>query len=826
MNLPKSTPASDRRGGVHKFGGSSMADAPLIRGVADIMASRQGEAPQVCVVSAMKGVTDALIALGHAAAKDEPAWRDKLNALRLRHVETAAALETGAATVAWLDKSFADLADILRAFALLGAASNDGLSYVQGLGEVWSSRMLAAHMASRGLAVDWLDAREVVVVRHGELGASVEWDASEAKLDAWRGQHKAPRVVATGYVARDENGNVTTLGRNGSDYSASILGALFDVAEIHIWTDVNGVLSADPNRAPEAIELARLSYAEACEMAYFGAKVIHPQTMFPAMARGIPLRIRNTFQPEHQGTLIAAEPAPEPPVKGVSTIGGLALVDVAGAGLMGVPGTSERVFAALHRAGISVVMISQASSEHSICCVVGAKEAPRAVSILRDAFASELLREQVRAIQADTKVAVLAIVGDGMAGTPGIAARLFESLARASVNVRAIAQGSSERNISVAIDEADATRALRAVHAAFHLSPQTISIGLIGPGRVGQAILAQIAATQAKLKSDKGLDLRVRAIANSRHMLLDERSIDLAGYEKALDAAPACDLDAFADHLRAPHLPHTLIIDCSASGATADHYADWLARGIHVITPNKHAGSGDRARYAAIRQATEAGGRFRYEATVGAGLPVMQTLRDLLDTGDDLIAVDGILSGTLAWLFNRYDGSVPFSALVREAHERGYTEPDPREDLSGLDVARKLVILAREAGRDVSLEDVEVEGLAPEALRSVTREQFMERLSELDAPIAARLAKAKSAGKVLRYVAHFDNESLRVSLVELPKTHAFGNLRETDNIVQFTTRRYNDNPLVVQGPGAGPDVTAGGVFADLLRVAASIGARV
>ena len=826
MNLPKMPPPpAGQRGAVHKFGGSSMANADLVRGVADIMAARK-EAPQVCVVSAMSGVTDALIHLAMAASREDPAWRETLETLRQRHLETAKTLNVDKATLTWLDQAFSDLADILRSFTLLGASSTEGLAYVQGLGEVFSSRILAAHLASRGIAVDWLDARDVLVIRHGDLGASVEWETSSEKLKAWRAAHTAPRIVATGYVARDENGAVTTLGRNGSDYSASIFGALFDVAEIHIWTDVNGVLSADPNRAPEAIELERLSYAEACEMAYFGAKVIHPQTMFPAMARGIPLRIRNTFQPAHEGTLISAEPAPYPPVKGVSTIGGLALVEVAGAGLMGVPGTAERVFAALHRASISVVMISQGSSEHSICCVVAAKEAPRALAILRDAFAPELARGQVRAVQADARIAVLAAVGDGMAGTPGIAARMFEALARAAVNIRAIAQGSSERNISVAIDEAQATRALRAVHAAFHLSPQTMSIGIVGPGRVGAALVQQIAATQARLKTERGLDLRVRAIANSRKMLLNDRSVDLNAWESDIEKGVASDLDAFTEHLTAPHLPHAIIIDCSASSATADRYAGWLERGIHVITPNKQAGGGDRARYAAVRKASEAGGRFRYEATVGAGLPVITTLRDLIDTGDDVLAVDGILSGTLAWLFNRYDGSKPFSELVREAHELGYTEPDPREDLSGLDVARKLVILAREIGHDVALDDVKVEGLAGEALQKVTRDQFMERLSELDAPMEARLKKARAEGKVLRYVAHLDAEGLSVGLVDLPKTHAFGNLRETDNIVQFTTRRYHNNPLVVQGPGAGPDVTAGGVFADLLRVAAGIGARV
>jgi aspartokinase/homoserine dehydrogenase 1 len=823
-----STVAAARICVAHKFGGSSMADAARIERVAGILLART-DAPQIVVVSAMHGVTDALIALAHAAAERRDDWRAQLDALHRRHRDVARALLDGdEATLRWLDDQFADLYDVLHALSLLGTPSAEGLAFVQGLGEIWSSRLLAAHFAARGAGGDWLDAREVLVVRHGELGAAVDWIESARRLEAWRNGRRLERVIVTGFVARDGEGRVTTLGRNGSDYSGAIFGVLFEAAEIQIWTDVDGVLSADPRVVPEAILLPRLSYAEACELAYFGAKVIHPQTMQPAIGRGIPIRIRNTFRPEHEGTLIAQDSAAEPPVKGIATIDELALVEVAGAGMIGVPGTAERVFAALHRAGISVVMISQGSSEHSICCVVAAREAPRAVEVLQDAFARELDRGQIQAVAADRQIAVLAAVGDGMAGTPGIAARLFEALARAGINVRAIAQGSSERNISVAIAARDAARALRAVHAGFYLSPQTLSIGLVGPGHVGAALLGQLERAQVRLLREANLDLRVRALADSKRMLLDERALALDGALARLreHGAPA-DLERFADHVRAPHLPHAVIVDCSASAAIAERYAEWLARGIHVITPNKQAGSGALARFRAIRDASARGARFRYEATVGAGLPIIQTLRDLIDTGDEILAIEGILSGTLAWLFNRYDGSRPFSELVREAREAGYTEPDPRDDLSGTDVARKLVILAREMGRELALDQVEVESLVPVALRDVARDTFLDRLELLDVGFAERYAAARDRQRVLRYVARLDREGqARVGLVALPLEHAFAHIRLTDNIVQFTTQRYRDNPLVVQGPGAGPEVTAAGVFADLLRVAAALGARV
>ena len=811
----------------HKFGGSSLADAGRIRHVAQLLRDRD-DATQIVVVSAMQGVTDALIALAHSAAAGSD-WNPQWKNVREIHFVAAQDLlgERAQPTLDWLSASFKELADLLHALSVLGMANRETIERISGLGEVFSSRLLHAFLGLDHDDYAQLDAREVLVVHHQELGVAVEWDATAPLLADWRARHPQRRVIVTGYVAREGSGRATVLGRNGSDYSGAIFAALFQTQELHIWTDVDGVLTADPRLVPEAVVLNALSYHEACELAYFGAKVIHPQTMTPAIARGLPILIRNTFRPEHPGTRIDASGDAAGPVKGLTLANDLALLNVEGAGMIGVPGTAERVFAALRTARVSVVMISQGSSEHSICCVVRAAEADTAHAAIADAFARELASGQINGVQVTREISVLAAVGDRMAGTPGVAARLFDALARARVNVRAIAQGASERNISVAIGAQDATKALRAAHAAFYLSPQTLSLGVIGPGKVGAALLDQLAAAAPRLKREANLDLRLRALASSRHMWLDDRGDSENWREHLSTASTTCDLDAFAAHVLAAHLPHAVIVDCSASDAVAAHYAGWLAAGIHVITPNKHAGAGPLSRYRAIRAATAAGAsRFRYEATVGAGLPVIQTLRDLLDTGDELHAVEGIFSGTLAWLFNRYDGTIPFSILLHEAHGQGYTESDPRDDLSGTDVARKLVILAREAGWELSLDDVIVENLVPESLRSVDREQFMQRANELDGAMAARLAGANAANQVLRYVAHLDRSgNARVGLVQLPRDHAFANIRLTDNIVQFSTKRYRDNPLVVQGPGAGPEVTAAGVFADLLRVAASLGAQ-
>ena len=804
----------------HKFGGSSVADAERIGRVVDILLSRPEV--QVVAISAMRGVTDALITLARQAAARDAAWPHALETLAQRHRDTATAL-LGACAQPMLERletEFASLRELLQAQTRVGALSNDLLDLVSGLGEVWSSQMVDAALRARGEPSRWLDAREVLVVEKTDLGAMVRWDAS-AELLRTRFGEPGPRTVVTGFVARTPEGRITTLGRNGSDYSGAIFAALFGATELHVWSDVDGVYSADPRLVPEAVLIDRLSYAEACELAYFGASVIHPQTMGPAFDRGIPIIARSTFNPSHPGTRISAEPGVLQPVKGVTTFKGLALLNLEGNGMIGVPGTAARAFDALHRAGVSVVMISQGSSEHSICCTIREGDAARAEAAVREAFARELAAHQVSDVTVTPGVAAIAVVGDGMAGKPGVSAQLFDALGRAGVNVRMIAQGASERNISVAVDAAHAARALRAVHAGFYLGALTVSVGVIGPGNVGSAFLRQLEGSRERLRAESRLDLRVRAVAGSRRMALGDPALPLSDPRGILDRD--LDLDAFAAHVQAEHLPHALIVDCSASDAVAERYAGWLARGIHVVTPNKSAGSGPLARYDAIKAAR---GRFRYEATVGAGLPIITTIRDLIDTGDRVRSVEGIFSGTLAYLFNRFDGSVPFSRLVLEARDLGYTEPDPRDDLSGLDVARKLVILARERGLRRTLQDVQLESLVPASLRQLPLDAFLQRVDQMDAPMAARLERARGGGKVLRYVASVDEEGrARVGLVELDAGHAFAHIQLTDNVVQFTTDRYSRNPLVVQGPGAGPEVTAAGVFADVLRVASALGAH-
>lgn len=811
---------------IHKFGGSSLADAGCFRRVAELLLDYSDDRIGV-VVSAIGGMTDALLHLAVLAEQDDDAYAAELHAIGKRYAETAHALINGDRLIAVLDDWGTDaqgIEEILKSIARVKSAPQRSRDVIAGYGEIWSARLLAALLEhlSKERGGTWIDARNVLIVSQTELGPTVQWDASQAKFDREIAANYNGIAVITGFIATDEQGLQTTLGRNGSDYSAAIFAALSNAAELTIWTDVDGVMSADPKRVPEAQVIERLTYSEAMELAYFGASVIHPQTLGPVIDNDIPLVIRNSFKPSHPGSRIESRVETQGGIKGITAIGNVALVNLEGTGMIGVPGTADRMFSALKHAGVSVTLISQASSEHSICIAVPQELAERATQVIGDAFAEELESGQIQRVDRTDAQSIVAVVGDGMEGTPGIAARFLGSLGRASINVRAIAQGSSERNISVVVDSNDVTRALRAAHSGFYLSSKTISIGLIGPGTVGATLLQQIERRAEQLISTFNVDLRVRAIARSQTMLLDDRRIDLANWPERFDAAAvATDFDVFEQCVNPDHLPHAVIIDCTADEDVASRYAGWLERGIHVITPNKRACSGPIDDYRNLQAQAERGNaHFFYETTVGAALPIISTLRDLIDTGDEIRSVQGIFSGTLAYLFNVYDGSTPFSEIVRQARDNGYTEPDPRDDLSGMDVARKLTILARELGLSIGIGDFSVQNLVPEALRKGDIDSFLDQLSDYDSDIKSMYDKAKAENKKLRYIGRLDaGGNVSVGLESIEASHPFSNINLTDNIVQFETARYSANPLYVQGPGAGPEVTAGGVFAELLRLA-------
>jgi aspartokinase/homoserine dehydrogenase 1 len=813
---------------VHKFGGTSLLDAQRIRRAGELAMADGGERRAI-VVSAMGGITDELYAICAAAEARDGAWRGRFSDALDRYRGAAREL-LGAEVdgfIASLDEDARGLEDLIRAAWLLGTAGEESKAFVVGHGELWSARLLAAHLRSLGHEAESIDARDVLVVEENPTtGIRVDFLTTAEKL---RGLGQgAPTRVITGFICRDQAGVVTTLRRNGSDHTASIFGNLLDAEEIVIWSDVDGVLSADPRRVPDAVTTSQLSYREAAELSYFGAKVLHPQTMGPAVDKRIPIRLRNTLNPDAAGTLITLEAAKGAgPVKGFASIDEVALVNVEGRGMIGVPGVAQRLFGALREVGVSVILIAQASSEQSICFAIPEADAHKAKMTLEQVFFAELAQKKISHINVTTGCSILSAVGEDMAHVPGVSGRLLTALGKVDVNIRAMAQGASERNISVVVDQPESTRALRAAHAAFYLSEQTLAIGLIGPGLIGKELLAQLAAERVNLKERYGIHLVLRGVLRSSKMALGDPVVDLEDWESSLTEAPG--IETFIQHLDTERIPHACVIDCTAADTFSDQYASWLARRVHVITPNKKPNTGPWSRYQEIREtATSSHAHYFYEATVGAGLPVIATLRDLLLTGDRVKRIEGVLSGTLSFLMNGLSPDESFAARVADARARGFTEPDPRDDLSGMDVARKALTLARELGLDLELSDVEVESLIPAGLEDAdTAEAFLDGLKAHDDDMKARAKAAAAEGQVLRYVAVIDAEAraVKVGLRAVPASDALGGLTGTDNLIAFTTDRYLEQPLIVRGPGAGPAVTAGGVFADVLRLCARLGAR-
>ena len=869
---PAGSGGVDRGSGyeVHKFGGTCVGSAERISGCCDLLIdSAKSGVKTFGIVSAMgvanKGepkVTDCLINATDMASSRDPKYLEELVKLEHKHQTTAEALLTDQSEYDAYMASFAeeleDLKAMLKAMSIAGTSTQAFADFVVGHGELWTARLCAAAIRCKGFDAEWIDARDVLVVTDAEDGGvDVDYERSNANLDALfdaRGHcvAGADRVlIATGFIARTPDGIPTTLKRNGSDYSATIFGALLIASNISIWTDVDGVYSADPRVVKEAVCLKQLSYNEAWELSYFGANVLHPRTTLPAMRYSIPVTLRNYFNQAAPGTSISdacvvsddegCVPSVDTSsgevnfITGLATIEDVCLINVEGTGMVGVPGTANAVFETVKQAGCNVVMISQASSEHSICFAVRSHEAAAAKRALSARFEKAIAAGRIKEISTVDDCAVLAAVGKNMCQTPGVSAMLFDALAQASVNVVAIAQGASEYNITVVVKNAESRKALNAVHSKFYLSKTVISVGVVGPGLVGKTLLRQMDEQLAELKSDYAVDLRVVGIAGNSKMLLtgdDSVNLDLATWEADYSgsAAVASDMEAFTRHVLDAGSPNAVIIDCSASEDVASLYKGWLQRGINVVTPNKKANSGDLKYYKELRNIQRNGyTHYFYEGTVGAGLPIISTVRNLLDSGDRVSKIEGIFSGTLSYIFNTFGADDrSFSTIVATAKELGYTEPDPRDDLSGMDVARKVVILARECGLDLELENVPIQSLVPEPLRDVaSADEFMARLPEFDGEMTARVAEAAARGEKLRYVGVVDvkNGTGAVELRAYDAAHPFGGLAGSDNIISFETKRYVEGQaLVVRGPGAGAEVTAGGVFGDVLRVCQYLGA--
>jgi bifunctional aspartokinase / homoserine dehydrogenase 1 len=809
----------------HKFGGTSLADSACFERVAEILTGQRG----VVVVSAVGETTAKLQQILDVAASGDnyDGFFNELERITDTLIASLLPSDAAATLMQKLQDDREHLQGILSTVQFAQHYDKSLQDIVLGFGEIWSASILTAYLCNSGRRACFLDASSVLVLQDGVADGALDWAESERRmLDFMAGSTDFELIIATGFIAADHEGHRVTLGVNSSDYSAAIFASLCHSQTLTIWTDVDGVMSANPTQVPSAFVLESLSYKEALELAYFGASVIHPLAIPLVMQHQIALYIKNSFKPELPGTAILTQrTGDDSPVKGLTSISEMALLSIEGAGMIGVSGIAARAFTALHQKKISVVLISQASSEYSICLAVRHADIKSAYKVLTQAFSTDLQSGHVDKIRMDLDCAIVAVVGDGMIGRPGIAARLCEALSSSRINIRAIAQGSSERNVSIVVQERDLSRALRTIHSAYHLSNKTLSIGLIGPGQIGTTLLAQLAQEEKKLLDQFGVSIKLRGLMNSKNMVLDEFGLPLDDWSDAIkNSLTSADMIGFMDHVRSDHIPHSVLIDMTASQNIADCYHDAVHRGMHIITPNKRANSGDMQDYQSLRQVLNANNRhYLYEATVCAGLPVIKTIRDILNTGDRVQSITGVFSGTLGYIMGQVSKGCSFSSAVQMAHEKGYTEPDPREDLSGMDVARKTICLAREMGLQVSVDDLQIDSLVPEALRQVSCQEFLEQLSQYDDDIAAMLLEKSGDMAGVHYVGQIDaSGKVGVGLLPYTKDHALAGLEDTDNIVIIHTDNYSHRPLVIQGPGAGAAVTASGVFADLLRLVAQL----
>jgi bifunctional aspartokinase / homoserine dehydrogenase 1 len=807
-----------------KFGGSSLATPATIREVGRILVdARRGE-PVIAVVSAFHGVTNQLLECARLAERADATFEDTFDEIARRHRSAVARLVPRPARVRrQVDALLAELRSTLQGIHLLRHCPLRALDMTASFGERLSALIVAASLARTQRGV-FVDARDFLVTDDQFTHANVIFTKTNRRGRAYFGRlfRRLPRAlpVVTGFIGATEDGQTTTIGRNGSDYSAAIVGAAVGASAIEIWTDVDGVLSADPRVVPSAFVLPTMTYEEAMELSYFGAKVLHSATIAPAVAKRIPILIKNTFNPKAPGTLISRKAVDDGKLaKGITSVGDLSLLTLRGPGMVGVPGVAGRVFGTLATRGVNVVLISQASSEHTICFGVRSVDAARAVDAIRREFQFEF-HEQSMLVEVKDDQAILAVVGEGMKGRPGVAGKVFDSLGRQNINISAIAQGASERNISCVIDAGEQVRALNAIHQGFFETKKRLALAMIGVGNVGSAVLRQLEQQRPYLLS-KGFDVTVVGLANSKRFVADPNGIDLTRWKEELQGgANRMDATAFARRIGEMALTNAALVDCTVGPAIVDAYPAFIEANLHIITPNKWANALPWRRYSTLIAQLERRQRyFLFEANVGAGLPIVSTLRDLIASGDEIVRIEGILSGTLSFLFNNFDGRAPFSALVRDAHRMGFTEPDPREDLSGQDVARKLLILARQIGLTMDLDDVRVDSLVPKALaRGPYSAAFLSAFEQCDAALAARMKRAAARGAVLRYVGTLEGGRARAGLKEFPKNHPVASAKGSDNVIAFTTKRYAHTPLVVQGPGAGADVTAMGVFSDVLKL--------
>jgi aspartokinase/homoserine dehydrogenase 1 len=823
---------------VLKFGGTSVGSPGAVENILGILQSpqRAGKVAAV-VVSAFSGVTDSLIAAARAAASPESGdWRGFIGELRRRHRDMGAHFLSGGEleeALVGLEELLGELRRIMEGLEALGELSPCTLDRVMSFGERLSASLLARIFTARGINAVCLDTRPLIKTS-GDFGRAA-FIPGETYAGIRREFDSSGAVrVCTGFIGSDGEGRTTTLGRGGSDLSASIFGAALGAEEIEIWTDVDGILTADPKLVKNSFRIDEISYVEAMELSHFGAKVIYAPTIRPSLEAGIPISIRNTFNPSSPGTRIVKEvPQGEYPIRGISSMNSIALIRVQGSGMVGVAGFSSRLFGALARREINVILITQSSSEYSICFAVIPQDASGALRAIEEEFDREIGSGAIESPVSEEGLSIIAVVGAGMKRSAGISGKFFYALGRNGVNVVAIAQGSSELNISAVVARQDEAKALNAVHEAFFLSTvRSVNLFLVGLGLIGGTLVDQIARQQEILAAEHKIRINLAGAANTGGMIFNSAGLDVKRLLRLFSgespgSGPSLEpysLPAFIERMKAMNLPNTAFCDCTASDEVSAAYGSIIRSSISIITPNKRANSGKLAYYRDLTgYSRDRGIPYLYETMVCAGLPVISTLRDLHLSGDRVHRIEAVLSGTLSFIFNNFDGSMTFSSLVREAKARGYTEPDPRDDLNAMDAARKALILARECGMDLEFDAVSIEPILPPAcFKAKDVESFFTELEKSDGAFEKRRKEAEGRGEALRYVAIIEEGAARLSLRPEPAGSPFRSLVDSDNMVVITTDRYSKLPMVIKGPGAGAQVTAGGVFADIVRIARTL----
>ncbi len=813
---------------VLKFGGSSVANAENIEKVIEIVKTEIEKNSCVVILSALQGTTDALIDVGKSAETGGEEFRSKIKQIEDKHLSTAKNLLSENALEeinVFIENRFDELKSICEGVYLLRELSPRTLDRFVSLGEILSTKIVSAKLNSLGIENIWKDSRQLIRTDSNFGFAAVNFERTNSQIKEFFDNSASKLHILPGFIASDAESVTTTLGRGGSDYTGAILAAALDAKILEIWTDVSGMMTADPRIVKNIRQIPRISYREAMELSHFGAKVIYPPTIQPVLQKNIPIRIKNTFAPDDDGTLIETETADKKEIiRGITSIDKITVLNLEGSGMIGIPGFSKRFFDALAKAKINVILITQSSSEHSICAAIEDKFGKTAKEIVDGEFEYEINIGKIEPLRVEDGFSILALVGDTMKAHTGISGKMFAALGSQGINIHAIAQGSSERNISTIISSNDVRKAVNTLHEEFFSDGnRQVNVYIVGVGTVGKKLLAQIEQQSEFLRENLRLNARVVGLANSKSVLFDEEGIDLSNYELRItnyENNHNSTSAEVADLIIEQNLRNSVFVDITASAEVVENYPKLLEKSVSVIACNKIAASSEYEKYQNLKDLSrEYNAKFLFETNVGAGLPVINTLNDLRRSGDQINRIEAVLSGTLNFVFNNYDGSRSFASVVRQAQNEGYTEPDPRLDLSGTDVARKILILAREAGYKIEMADIENEGFLPESCLKGSVEDFYDEMEKHENYFRELLENAKNKGLSLKYIASFNKGKASVGLQSIDEKHNFANLSGKDNAVLFYTNRYADLPLAVKGAGAGADVTAAGVFADIIRAA-------